>query len=108
MSDPEPLRRRHVVRNPAVLWRRTLEGVMVLGTGSDEVQVLEPPGDEIWAALGEPIDLAALAATLAARHGAEPEVVRTDVEQFVARLLDQGLALDAEPPDPTGSAPSGS
>jgi hypothetical protein len=100
MSDPDLLRRRRVVRNPAVLWRRTLEGVMVLGGDADEVQVLEPPGDEIWAALGEPTDLVALAATLAASHGAESEVVRRDVERFVAQLLDGGLALDAGPQDP--------
>jgi hypothetical protein len=99
MGDGTPSRRGRVVRNAAALWRRTLEGVVVLAAGSDEVELLAPPADEIWSALARPVDIDELAAALASDHAASADVVLADVERFVEQLVVRGLVVEVEPSD---------
>jgi hypothetical protein len=89
-----------VVRNPSVLWRRTLAGVVVLGPDAADADVLPPPGDLIWEALAAPVDIAGLARTLAASHGAPLEVVERDVERYVDQLVARGLAVETQADEP--------
>jgi hypothetical protein len=67
---------------------------MVLAPDATEAEVIEPPGDLIWAALAGPVDTAELAATLATDFGAPLAVVRADVERFVEQLLARGLVIE--------------
>jgi len=56
------------VRDEAVLWRRVVDGVLLLPAGSDELMLLTGSGGEIWHALERPLSLADLAGVLAARY----------------------------------------
>jgi hypothetical protein len=56
------------VRDEAVLWRRVVDGVLLLPPDSDELMLLTGSGGEIWHALARPRSMTALAAMLAARY----------------------------------------
>lgn len=76
-------------RRPDALWRRSLDGVVILGANAEEPITVLGPGLEIWELLAEWRTLEALATLLSSEHGADPVVVTRDVNA----LLDQ---LDAE------------
>jgi hypothetical protein len=42
-----------VERNPAVLWRRTLTGVLLFADGEDDMTRLSAPGDVVWQLIDE-------------------------------------------------------
>lgn len=56
------------VRDEAVLWRRVVDGVLLLPPESDELMLLTGSGGEIWHALERPLSMAALAGVLSARY----------------------------------------
>ena len=56
------------VRDEAVLWRRVVDGVLLLPPDSDELMLLTGSGGEIWHALERPRTMTALATVLAARY----------------------------------------
>ncbi len=73
-------------RAPDALFRRLLDGVLVLTPTMDEPVRISSPGDAIWAALAQPITAALLVETLAGLYGAPVETVRRDVEPVLAQL----------------------
>jgi hypothetical protein len=75
-------------RRAAVLWRRTLEAVVLLPVEGDEVVTLAGTGTEIWELLAEPRTLEALVTVLADAHAADPAIVATDVEPVLERLVE--------------------
>jgi Coenzyme PQQ synthesis protein D (PqqD) len=77
-------------RVPAVLWRRSLDAVLFLPPGAPDALTLGGTGPEIWELLLEPRTLDALVTLLAAAHGADPAVVRADVEPVLDQLLEVG------------------
>lgn len=56
------------VRDEAVLWRRVVDGVLLLPPGSDELMLLTGSGGEIWHALERPLSASELAGVLADRY----------------------------------------
>lgn len=42
-----------VERNPSVLWRRSLTGVLLLAEGEDAMTKLSSPGDVVWQLIDE-------------------------------------------------------
>lgn len=86
---------RRYQRAPHVLWRRTLDTVVLLPV-TDEVGepfVLAATGPELWELLREPQTIEALSVTLADRHGVEVATVTADVERTVDRLLALGAVV---------------
>jgi hypothetical protein len=84
------------VRHPEVLWRRTLERVVVLAPGDTEPRMLEPPGDVIWDLLATPSSVDGLVTELVETFAAPADVVRPDVERFLDELVGAGLARRVE------------
>jgi len=77
-------------RAPHVLWRRTLDTVLLLPPGIDEPFVLAGTGPALWELLAEPRALDDLVAVLAAAYEADPDVVAADVAPTVDRLTELG------------------
>jgi hypothetical protein len=77
-------------RAPHVLWRRTLETIVLLPTGRDEPFALAGTGPEVWGLLAEPRPFDDVVAVLAEVHGGDPEVVARDVEPLLVQLVELG------------------
>jgi Coenzyme PQQ synthesis protein D (PqqD) len=87
MSDESP--RYH--RSSHVLWRRTLDTLVLLPvTSDDEPFALAATGPELWGLLAEPRSLDDLVGRLAEAHAVDPYVVAADVEPLLERLLALG------------------
>jgi hypothetical protein len=77
-------------RAPHILWRRSLDAVLVLPPGLEEPIALGGTGPELWALLAEERSTDDIVAILAVAHGAEPAVVAVDVVPMLERLADLG------------------
>jgi hypothetical protein len=74
-------------RRDDVLWRRSLDAVILLPVGVDEPVTLPGTGASVWDLLEEPATLAELVATLTdAYDDADPTVVEDDVRALLAEL----------------------
>jgi len=74
-------------RRDDVLWRRSLDAVILMPVGADEPVTLPGTGASVWDLLAEPATLAELVATLAdAYDRADPSVVEHDVRVLLAEL----------------------
>lgn len=74
------------VRDPAVLWRRSGDRVLLMPTASLDVCVLDGPGLALWEALAEPAALRDVAVRLGARYDVPPERVVADLEPVLDDL----------------------
>ena len=79
-------------RNPAALWRRSLDGVVLLAPGADEPIVLSGGGPAVWEGLAEPITLDGLVEDLARAHRADLDAVRRDVRSLIDLFAVSGVA----------------
>jgi len=79
-------------RDPAALWR-TAPGFLVLGRADREPITVTGPGADIWRLLAADPSLDALVVTLSDRYGADPAVVRADVEALLDRLIEAGFVV---------------
>ena len=78
-------------RAEPVLWRRTLDGVVLLEARAEaEPVVLRGPAAAIWELLAQPMDDADLVATLATSYGVDRARVAPDVAVALATLADLG------------------
>ena len=77
-------------RVPAVLWRRQLDGVLVLAPGAEEPIQISVPGDALWLLLAEPSTIHELAEDLADLYGTDESVIRADIQPALAALLNAG------------------
>jgi hypothetical protein len=93
MTDRAP----RYVRADDVLTREGPFGVVVLAAAAAAPCTLTGTGTEVWAALAEPCDRTGLAAELAARFDADPEVVVRDVAPVVDELLRIGAIRPVAP-----------
>jgi len=82
-------------RRPDLLWRRSLDAVLVLPLDADEALTLAGTGPEVWDLLESPISLTDLTAELAARHDADRTVVEADVAALLDRLAVAGVVEPA-------------
>ena len=73
-------------RRADVLWRRSLDAVILLPVGVDEPLTLPGTGAIVWDLLEEPASLVELIATLAEAYGEDPAVVEHDVTNLLAEL----------------------
>ena len=79
-------------RNPAALWRHSLDGVVLLAPGADEPIVLRGGAPAVWEGLVEPITLDGLVDDLAVAYRADLDAVRRDVHSLLDFLALAGAA----------------
>ncbi len=85
-------------RDPAVLWRRSLDAALVLPPAADDPLTLAGTGAVLWDLLVEPTSTDDLVAALAARYRAAPSTVAADLGPVLAQLEAIG-AIEAVPGD---------
>ncbi len=79
-----------VERATGTLWRRVLDGVLVLPPGSDELLHITAPGDVVWHLLAEAVTVGDLAEALADFYEVPVPVVRSDIEPVLTALVASG------------------
>ena len=77
------------VRDPHVLWRRTLDAVLVLAPDADTAELVTDPGPALWSLLLEPRTVDELTDLLEAANGAAGGTVL----DIVTRLVECGAVL---------------
>jgi hypothetical protein len=78
-------------RAETMLWRRTLDGVLVLGLSEpSEPVALRGPAADIWELLAEPATVTALGVALAEGYGVPVERIAPDVQRAVDALSEVG------------------
>jgi Coenzyme PQQ synthesis protein D (PqqD) len=80
-------------RRPDVLWRRSLDAVVLLPVDAEQPITVAGTGVEVWELLDTWRTVDGIAELLAGRYDAEPERVAGDVSVLVQRLRD-GRALE--------------
>jgi len=83
-------------RRDDVLWRRSLDAVILMPVGAEEPVTLPGTGAAVWDLLEEPATLAELVAILAdAYDDADPAAVDHDVRALLAELERLGAVAAA-------------
>jgi len=77
-------------RRDDVLWRRSLDSVILLPVGVEEPMTLPGTGASVWDLLEEPASLAELVAILADAYEEAPAVIEHDVRALLAELESLG------------------
>ncbi len=83
-------------RRDDVLWRRSLDAVILLPVGVDDPMTLPGTGASVWDLLEEPASLAELVAILADAYEEDPTVVEHDVRTLLTEL--EGLGAVTRDP----------
>jgi hypothetical protein len=78
-------------RRPDVLWRRSLDAVILLPPLGDDPVTLAGTGPAIWELLTAPISVTQLVRLLAVVYGVDRHVIESDV----VPVLDELVALGA-------------
>ena len=84
------------IRRADVLWRDTLDAVLVRPPGGVEVVKLAGTGRALWAALEEPQRFTDLCADLGATHDADVSVIAADLTPVVSDLIARGVLAGHE------------
>jgi hypothetical protein len=95
---PDSLLSGLVERDPSALFRRLLDGVLVLGAQATVPSRITSPGEAVWAAFAEPRTLASVTAELSTRFAAPRAAVSADIEPVVRLLLDTGALRTPDAP----------
>jgi len=83
-------------RRDDVLWRRSLDAVILMPLGAEEPVTLPDTGASVWGLLEEPATLAELVTTLTEAYDrADPSVVEHDVRTLLAELEALGAVTRA-------------
>jgi hypothetical protein len=80
-------------RSPHVVWRRTLEVIVVLAVDGTEPLVLGGTAADVWTLLAEPRTLDDLVGVLAEHYSGEAGVIAADVAKLLATLCESGVVL---------------
>ncbi len=93
-------------RAPDVLWRQLTDGVIVLSPGDcdDQPTFVQGSGATVWELLATATTLPHMVGALADAFGADPSLVRADVEP-VLLVLEQRGAIERVPAPRSGSEP---
>jgi hypothetical protein len=78
-------------RRPDVLWRRSLDAVVLLPVRGDDVLTLAGSGPAVWELLAEWRTVENLVEVLAAAYGASGELVAADLDPLLADLRASGV-----------------
>jgi hypothetical protein len=90
-AEPHPAGTVAWRRADTILWRRTLDGVLVLGASEPaEPVALRGPAADIWELLAQPETVAALGAALADGYGVPVERIAPEVQRAVDALAEVG------------------
>jgi hypothetical protein len=84
MSDARSVGR--VRRRPDVLWRRSLDAVVLLPARANDVMTLAGTGPAVWELLAEWRTVENLVEVLAAAYGAPGERIEGDLAPLLAQL----------------------
>jgi hypothetical protein len=90
-------------RRPDVLWRRSLDAVVLLPPDADDVVTVAGTGPAVWEMLADWRTKDDLVATLSAAFDASEAEVEADLEPLLAQLTALGAVEAAA--DSGGSAP---
>ena len=82
-------------RRPDVLWRRSLDAVVLLPQGADDVLTLAGTGPAVWELLAEWRTYDDLVECLAVAFGSTPEIVGADLGPLMGELERQGVLQTA-------------
>ena len=82
-------------RRPDVLWRRSLDAVVLLPAAADDVITLAGTGPAVWEVLAEWRTVDDVVGIMAAAYGTSPEVVATDLAPLLADLEAKGVLQTA-------------
>jgi hypothetical protein len=85
---------RRIRRPPGVLWRRSLDAVVLLPPGAPDVITLAGTGPAVWQLLAEWRSEDELADVLTAAYGSTPDVVVRDLGPLL-RALEAAGALES-------------
>ena len=77
-------------RREDVLWRRSLDAVILLPADAEDPVTLPGTGASVWDLLEEPASLAELVTVLAEAYDEDPAVVDHDVRALLAELESLG------------------
>lgn len=83
-------------RGTDVLWRRSLDAVILLPAEADEPVTLPGTGAAVWDLLAEPATLAQLVADLVAIYDGDPSTVAADVTDLLAELESIGAVRSGD------------
>lgn len=86
------------VRHPGTLWRRTLDGVVVLAPDSETPLRITGAGHALWMLLAEPATVEELVGDLASVYGRTAAEVGADVERVLRQLSEAGAAGPVDDP----------
>jgi hypothetical protein len=78
-------------RGEHVLWRESLDAVLLLPVGTAPPITLVGTGPEVWELLAAPASAPELARELATRHDADPATVEADLAPVLDRLVALGV-----------------
>jgi coenzyme PQQ synthesis protein D (PqqD) len=81
-------------RAESVLWRDCGSEVLVLVLGDDRINVLTGSGALLWDLLGAKSSVPDAAGRIADALGAPVGDVETQIEGFLADLVDRGIAIE--------------
>lgn len=91
------------IDSPEVV-HETLDGeVVVVNFKNGRYYSLEHVGSEVWSCIQRGMDTDSTIAAVTAQYDGDPQEITTDINQFVADLLKEGLVV---PVESTSSAPS--
>jgi hypothetical protein len=79
------------LRRADVLWRATLDGVLIRPLAGKEVTKLAGTGQSLWDVLDEPATFAEICARLARRHDADASSIATDLAPVIDDLVERGV-----------------
>lgn len=74
-------------RRPEALWRRSLDSVLVLLPGDEEITRIAGGGVVVWLALDDVRSIDELVADVADAFGSVPDALRGEIEATVDHLL---------------------
>lgn len=81
------------VRADDVLWRRLLDGVLVLAGAASEPVRIASPGDAVWYLLAQPVTVEEMVETIAELFDAPADAVAADVHRVLEVLIEHGAAI---------------
>jgi hypothetical protein len=78
-------------RRSDVLWRRSLDTVLVVPAGGSEPVTLAGTGPAVWALLATPVMVSELSRVLARDYGEDPSVIEADLVPVLEKLAALGV-----------------
>ncbi|MEM7142984.1 MAG: PqqD family protein [Actinomycetota bacterium] len=84
---------RDTIRRGDVLWRASLNGVLIRVPGAHEVVKLAGTGAAVWAELDAPITFGSLCDALAESHDASADRIAVDLAPVIADLAEKRVVV---------------